>query len=301
MEPTVTRLDATLGAAITGIDLAALDGAGWRLVEDAFHEHALLVFPGQDLSEEAQIAFASRFGDIEILRGETEQKAVAISNENPDGSVVGPEAHRYKNLRGNEGWHTDSSYMPLAAKASVLAAQIVPAAGGETEWADMRAAYDALDADTRDRVADLSAHHSLYASQAKIGYVIEPGAGYGFHTKGAPLRPLVKTHPVTGRKALFIGRHAYRVPGLDDGEAQKLLDELVDFACQPPRVYAHSWRPGDVIIWDNRCVLHRARPYDYGEVRVLRHTRVAGDPMSELAATAADARAGAFAPSTSNR
>ncbi len=301
MEPTVTRLDATLGATITGIDLAAMDGAAWRLVEDAFHEHALLVFPGQDLSEAAQIAFASRFGDIEILRGETEQKAVAISNENADGSVVGPEAHRYKNLRGNEGWHTDSSYMPLAAKASVLAAQVVPAAGGETEWADMRAAYDALDADTRDRVADLSAYHSLYASQAKIGYVIEPGAGYGFHTKGAPLRPLVKTHPVTGRKALFIGRHAYRIPGLDDGEAQKLLDGLVDFACRPPRTYAHSWRPGDLIIWDNRCVLHRARPYDYGEVRVMRHTRVAGDPMSELAATAADARAGAFEPTASNR
>ena len=118
MGPTVTRLDATLGAAITGIDLGAMDGAGWRLVEDAFHEHALLVFPGQDLSEEAQVAFASRFGDIEILRGETARKAVAISNRNPDGSVVGPEAHRYKNLRGNEGWHTDSSYMPLAAKAS---------------------------------------------------------------------------------------------------------------------------------------------------------------------------------------
>ena len=301
MEPTVTRLDATLGAAITGIDLAALDGAGWRLVEDAFHEHALLVFPGQDLSEEAQIAFASRFGDIEILRGETEQKAVAISNRNADGSVVGPEAHRYKNLRGNEGWHTDSSYMPLAAKASVLAAQIVPPAGGGTEWADMRAAFDALDADTRDRIADLSAHHSLYASQAKIGYVIEPGAGYGFHNKGAPLRPLVKTHPVTGRKALFIGRHAYSIPGLDDGEAQELLDGLADFACRPPRTYTHDWRPGDMIIWDNRCVLHRARPYDSGEVRVMRHTRVAGDPLSELAATDADARAGAFEPSASNR
>ena len=127
-------------------------------------------------------------------------------------------------LRGNEGWHTDSSYMPLAAKASVLSAQVVPSAGGETEWADMRAAYDALDEATRRRIAGLSAHHSLYHSQAKIGHVVQTGAGYGFHTKGAPLRPLVKVHPVTGRPALFIGRHAYGIPGLDEarvGEAPR--------------------------------------------------------------------------------
>ena len=188
--------------------------------------------------------------------------------------------HRFKSLRGNEGWHTDSSYMPLAAKASVLSAQVVPSAAGETEWADMRAAYEALDEATRRRIAGLSAHHSLYHSQAKTGHVVQPGAGYGFHTKGAPLRPLVKVHPVTGRPALFIGRHAYGIPGLAEAESEKLLSDLVDFACRPPRTYAHRWQPGDVVIWDNRCVLHRARPYDYREVRVMRHTRVAGDPAT---------------------
>ncbi len=301
MEPTITPLDATFGATVTDIDLADMDDATWGRVEDAFHEYAALVFPAQNLSETAQIAFASRFGDIELLRGDSDAKAVAISNQNPDGSVLQPDEHRYQTLRGNEGWHTDSSYMPLAAKASALSAQVVPAAGGETELADMRAAYEALDAARKARIAELSAYHSLYQSQAKIGYVVETGAGYGYHTKGAPLRPLVKAHPVTGRKALFIGRHAYRIPGMEDEDAQALLDELLDFACRPPRTYKHSWQPGDLMIWDNRCVLHRACPYDYGEVRVMRHTRVAGDPASELAATGRDERASGFEPSASNR
>jgi alpha-ketoglutarate-dependent taurine dioxygenase len=301
MEPRIAPLDATLGAVITDVDLSRLESHTWKIVEQAFHEYAVLVFPGQNLSEQAQVAFANRFGDIELLAADPEQKAVPISNQKPDGSVMGADEHRYKSLRGNEGWHTDSSYMPLAAKASVLSAQVVPSAGGETEWADMRAAYEALDEATRRRIASLSAYHSLYHSQANIGHVVQTGAGYGFHTKGAPLRPLVKVHPVTGRPALFIGRHAYGIPGLDAAESEKLLSDLLAFACRPPRTYAHRWQPGDVVIWDNRCVLHRARPYDYGEVRVMRHTRVAGDPATELAPTHRDERASAYEPSSSNR
>ena len=301
MKPTVTPTDATLGATVTGIALAAMDDEEWRAVEDAFHEYGVLIFPGQNMSENEQIGFARRFGEIELLRDDPDAKAVTIGNRKDDGGTYGPGEFRYKTLRGNEGWHTDSSYMPLAAKASVLSAQTVPSWGGETEWADMRAAWDALDAETRARVSGLSAYHSLYQSQAKLGYEIETGAGYGYHTKGAPLRPLVKTHPATGRKSLFIGRHAYRIPGLDDAEARTLLDGLADRACRPPRVWRHEWRPGDVVIWDNRCVLHRARPYDYGEIRILRHTRVAGDPTAELADTGPDERAAAFEPSTSNR
>lgn len=301
MQPTVTPTGATLGATVTGIALAAMDDGAWRAVEDAFHEYGVLIFPGQNMSENEQIAFARRFGELELLRDDPDAKAVTIGNRKDSGETYGPGEFRYKTLRGNEGWHTDSSYMPLAAKASVLSAQTVPSWGGETEWADMRAAYDALDEDERARVSGLSAYHSLYQSQAKLGYEIETGAGYGYHTKGAPLRPLVKTHPATGRKSLFIGRHAYRIPGLDDAEARGLLDGLVDRACRPPRVWRHEWRPGDAAIWDNRCVLHRARPYDYGEIRILRHTRVAGDPATELARTGPDERAATFEPSTSNR
>ncbi len=298
--PDIAPLDSTLGARVTGVALGRMGDAEWRAVEDAFHEYGALVFPDQDdLTDEEHIAFGARFGDIEILRDNA--RAVRISNVRPDGSLMDPDEKRYQTLRGNEGWHTDSSYMPLAAKASALYAERVPAAGGETELADMRAAWDALDEASRERIEGLSAYHSLYASQAKAGFSFETGDGYGYHTKGAPLRPLVKTHPVTGRKSLFIGRHAFRIPGMEDGEAQALLDDLLDRACQAPRVYAHKWRPGDLMIWDNRCILHRARPYDYGEPRIMRHVRVAGDPASELVDTGRDERATDFAPTASNR
>lgn len=149
----------------------------------------------------------------------------------------------------------------------------------------MRAAYDALDDETRARVAELSAYHSLYYSQARIGH--EPSGdggyqGYGFHGDPPPLRPLVKMHPVTGRASLLIGRHAHAIPGLEPDESERLLDELVAFACQPPRIHEHHWAPGDVVVWDNRCLLHRARPFDHRELRLMKHTRIAGDPASEL-------------------
>ncbi|MGH0029375.1 MAG: TauD/TfdA dioxygenase family protein [Myxococcota bacterium] len=290
MAPTVRPTDATLGAVVTGVDLARLADDAWRALEDAFHEHAVLIFPEQGLTSEQQVAFAERFGEIEILTPGREQKAVPISNVKPGGAIADASDEFVQILRGNEGWHTDSSYMPLSAKASVLSAHVVPSKDGQTEWADMRAAWDALDDATRERVAGLSAFHSLYHSQAKIGHEAKSGGLSGFHREGAPLRPLVKVHPVTGRKALYVGRHAYGIPGLSEQESARLLDELVEFACRPPRVLQHEWRVGDVVVWDNRCVLHRARPYDYGEPRVMVHTRVAGDPKSEWAETHADHR-----------
>jgi alpha-ketoglutarate-dependent taurine dioxygenase len=297
---TVTPLESTLGARIIDIKIAHMSPEEWSVVEKAFHDHGALVFPDQHVSDEEQAAFGERFGDIELLR-DGSQKAVPISNQKPDGTAMDANETRFKTLRGNEGWHTDSSYMPLAAKASILSAQVVPSAGGETELADMRAAYDALDTATREKIADLAAYHSLYASQAKAGYVFKTGEGYGYHTKGAPLRALVKVHPVTGRKSLFVGRHAFRIPGMDDGEAQALLDELLEQACRAPRTYAHKWRAGDVVMWDNRCILHRACPYDYNEIRVMRHVRVAGEAESELVVTGRDEHADDFVPSTVNR
>ncbi len=293
--PTVTPLDRSFGAVITDIKLGAMSDAEWKVVEDAFHEYAALVFPAQHLSNEEHVAFGERFGAIEILRGDGEKYAM-ISNKAADGHVLTPEEKRYQTLRGNEGWHTDSSYMPLAAKASCLTAITVPSAGGQTELADMRDAYDKLDPAMKKKIENLVAYHSLYASQAKAGFVFKTGESYGFHKHGAPIRPLVKVHPVTGRKSLFIGRHAFRIPGMDDAEAQKLLDDLLEFATQAPRTYSHQWQPGDVMIWDNRCVLHRACPYDYSEPRVMRHVRVAGDPASDLVETAPDERADAYEP-----
>jgi alpha-ketoglutarate-dependent taurine dioxygenase len=158
----------------------------------------------------------------------------------------------------------------------------------------MRAAYDALDPATRERVQEMSAFHSLYYSQSRIG--IDPSATAAGNARlvggpakdvvvvEAPQRPLVKVHSVTGRPALFIGRHAYGIPGLDLAESTEFLDRLLEEACQPPRVYRHRWRPGDLVVWDNRCVLHRARPYDPTEARVMVHTRVNGDAATEHAA-----------------
>ena len=271
----------TVGARVTGVDLRALVDTEWEAIESAFHEHAVLLFPGQHLSSREQVAFGLRFGEIEHLFGDS--GIVPISNQRRDGSLLGDTEPAMQIMRGNEGWHTDSSYMPLSAKASVLSAQVVSSTGGQTEWADMRAAYDALEDETRDRIANLLAYHSIRYSQARLGYSDTFEAGYGFDVEDPPLRPLVKTHPVTGRPALFVGRHAYGIPGLDPTESKRLLDDLIDFACRPPRTYQHPWQPGDIAIWDNRCVLHRARPYDPTEVRAMRHTRIAGDPATELA------------------
>jgi len=276
----VDSTEATLGAIVAGVELAALDSSSWRAVEAAFHEHALLIFPAQHLSDAQQVAFARRFGEIEHIVGELD--VIPISNQRHDGRLLADEEPAMQIMRGNEGWHTDSSYMPLAAKASVLSAHVVPAEGGRTGWADMRAAYQALDDATRQRVGELSAYHSIRYSQERIGDS-GPGIGYGYFDGEPPLRPLVKRHPVTGRPSLFIGRHAFGIPGLEPTESEELLDALLQAACEPPRTYEHSWQPGDIAIWDNRCVLHRARPFDHSVPRVMKHTRVAGDPATELA------------------
>jgi alpha-ketoglutarate-dependent taurine dioxygenase len=276
IEPT----GATLGALVNGVRLAALAEPEWRAIERAFLEHALLIFPGQHLAPDEQAAFAKRFGAIEYIA--PTRSTVPISNRRADGSLLSDDDPGMKIMLGNEGWHTDSSYMPVSAKASVLSAQVVPARGGQTEWADMRAAYQALEPALRERIATLAAHHSIHYSQSRIGFGAGY-AGYGADVEKPPLRPLVKRHPVTGRPSLFIGRHAHGIPGLAPAESERLLDELMDFACRPPRTHEHTWQPGDVAIWDNRCVLHRARPYDHREARVMHHTRIAGDPATEAA------------------
>jgi len=275
----IERTDATLGAVVTGVRLATLTNEEWHAVEAAFHEHAVLVFPGQHLTSDEQKAFARGFGELELLAGD--DPLTPISNRRHDGTLRQPGDPVMEILRGNEGWHTDSSYMPVSAKASMLSAHVVPLRGGTTEWADMRAAYDALDDRMRTRIESLSAHHSLAYSQAKIGHTSAPKGQYGFFDGPAPLRPLVKVHPVTGRPTLYIGRHAHAIPGLDEHESEQLLDELLDFACRPPRTYEHHWQVGDLVVWDNRCVLHRARPWDLSEPRVMHHTRISGDPRTE--------------------
>jgi alpha-ketoglutarate-dependent taurine dioxygenase len=275
----------TFGAVVTGFRIAELDDGTWQNVYAAWLDHALLIFPGQFLKRDEQIAFAKRFGALEF-------EMAAISNVKPDGSLRLEKDNddMMKVLKGNMGWHADSTYMPVQAKGAVFSAEIVPTIGGRTGWADMRAAYDALDGDTREKVEKRSAYHSLHYSQSKLGHETRKAdgeySGYGFHDGPVPLRPLVKVHPETGRRSLLIGRHAHNIPGMDKAESERFLEGLVEFACQPPRIYHHDWRPGDVVVWDNRCLLHQATPWDMTQPRVMWHSRIAGDPVSEAALAA---------------
>jgi alpha-ketoglutarate-dependent taurine dioxygenase len=280
----VRPLDATFGAIVTGLKLAEIDEDAFDALYRTWLEYALLVFPDQHLDKDRQIAFARRFGPLEF-------DWAPLSNVRADGSLRLDDGTDdvVKVLKGNMGWHADSTYMPVQAKGAVFSAHVVPKTAGETGWADMRAAYDALDSATRARIENLSAYHSLHYSQAKEGHTHKEGSnysGYGFQVKDPPLRPLVKLHPETARRTLAIGRHAYGIPSLDPAESERLLDELCAFACQPPRVYHHAWTAGDVVVWDNRCLMHRARPWDMGEPRVMYHSRIAGDPVAEFAAHA---------------
>jgi alpha-ketoglutarate-dependent taurine dioxygenase len=288
----VETLDASFGAVVRGLTLTELDAGSFRELYALWLEHALLIFPDQHLDHVEQVAFARRFGELEF-------DLAPLSNVRSDGSLrpedEGDEVVYI--LKGNMGWHCDSTYMPVQAKGAVFTAHQVPPSGGETGWADMRAAYDALDDGLRERIQPLSALHSLYYSQAKLGH--EPGpatpapgsraqddySGYGFEGQEPPLRPLVKIHPETGRPSLLIGRHAYGIPGLEPDESEELLQGLVDFACQPPRTYHHAWSVGDAVVWDNRCLLHRGRPWDMTVPRVMYHSRIAGERESEFAAT----------------
>ena len=280
----VEPFDATFGAVVTGLKLAQLDDDTFARLYDTWLEYALLLFPAQYLTKEEQVVFAKRFGELEF-------DLAPISNVRADGTVRPDDESddMMKVLKGNMGWHCDSTYMPVQAKGAVFSAHVVPSAGGETGWADMRAAYDALDDEMRARIADLKAYHSLYYSQAKIGHTPKEGGdygGYGFHNQDPPLRPLVKIHPETRQPSLLIGRHAYGIPGLDPDESERLLQGLVDFACRAPRIYHHTWSKGDAVVWDNRCLLHQACPWDMTEPRTMYHARIAGDSTSELAAQA---------------
>jgi alpha-ketoglutarate-dependent taurine dioxygenase len=279
----LTPIDATFGAIVEGVDVRVIDEGTWAALHEAWLEYALLILPQQFLTREEQDGFARRFGDLEF-------PAAPISNLDRQGEVHSDLSDDLvKSLRGNEGWHQDSTYMPVQAKGAVFSAEIVPAEGAATGWADMRAAYDALDEETRRAIAPLTAYHSLYHSQERAGLLPstrnDAGGyqGYGYHDGEPSLRPLVKIHPDTGRPNLVIGRHSYGIVGMDPEESERLLDRLADEACRPPRVYYHQWQPGETVIWDNRRLMHRATPYDMTQPRRMWHTRIAGERETELA------------------
>ena len=279
IEPTTGK---TFGATVSGVTISNLSDNEFDRIHDALLEHGFLLFPAQFLSEQENVAFGLRFGELEFGGAPmSNQKRLA---EGDYGDVLDINSQMMRTNVGNEAWHTDSTYQPVSSKCAMLSAVTVPDQGGETELADARAAYDGLDAATREKIATLSAYHSTQFSQANDLGDFPPQNEETIYHGEAYLRPLVKVHPETGRKSIFVARHAFGVPGLARDQSQALLQSLTEFiVSETTRVYTHHWQPGDTLLWDNRCILHRARPYDYSKPRVLIGTRIAGDPESELA------------------
>jgi alpha-ketoglutarate-dependent taurine dioxygenase len=283
---TITPLEGqTFGSVVDGIDVRDLDAGPWQRLLDTWHERGIVVLKGQSLDVEEQKTFARRFGDLELQTGTTirddllgQPIVLDVSNVDVDGTHIKDRNHpltRY--LGGNEDWHSDSSFKAVSAKASVLHALETPSTGGHTGYADARAGYDVLSEKEKERLGRMRAYHSLVYAQARVNATDDAVPEDPTAMEGA-WHDLVRTHPVTGRKSLFIGRHAALVEGLDVDASRAMLDDLAGAVCQGPRVYHHAWEPGDVIVWDNRCMLHRATEWDLNERRVLRHVRVAGDP-----------------------
>ena len=278
----VEPLDRSFGAKVYDLTLADLDQIEASEIYELWLKYALLIFPAQDLSNDQQIKFAKNFGALEF-------DLSPISNVRNDGSIRDAnDDDIVKSLRGNMEWHHDSTYMPIQAKGAVFTAHKVPSKGGETGWADMRAAYDGLSQSMKEKINDLSAYHSYEWSQKeRFGHKdpkVSEFNSYGFDIDPKPLRPLVKTHNETGQKCLTIGRHINKIPGMSDQEAQNLARELEEFACSNEDwVYHHSWEVGDAVIWDNRCLMHQACMWDLSEGRIMYHSRIEGDPISEAA------------------
>ena len=278
----------TFGAVVRGLSLATLADDAFTAVHDAWLRHGLLIFPEQHLSRSEQITFAERLGPL--VPG---LEAAAISNLRADGTLRdAPDDDMMKIIRGNMEWHQDNTYMPVQAKGAVFSAQIVPKTGGETAFADLEAAWETLDLALQVRCEALRAYHSLVESQRRLGESTKAAGseymGYGLDVADSPLRPLVKVHPETGRKSLAVGRHAYAIEGLENDDALALIGALLAHAvAAPERGVEHRWSAGDVVLWDNRRLLHRAQPWDFSEPRVMTHSRLAGDQKTEGAPSGA--------------
>ena len=287
----IDRTGATLGAIVHGVRLAQIGDIAfdstWKAIEDAWHQHAVLVFPEQHLTSEEQLAFSKRLGRMERGLVQSSTRLLGhLSNTNRDGTVAAPESLQVRFNEGNLHWHSDSSYKRVGAKASLLSARRVPGTGGETEWADMRAAYDALESAMQEWLADKLAVHSYEYSHAWHGG-LELLSAEDLARLGPVEHALVKEHPVTGRKSLFVGRHASHVVGEDIATSRELLKRLTEEACQPPRTFKHRWRVGDLVLWDNRCVLHRGHRFPSEQARDMVRSTVAGDASDNEWADAA--------------
>jgi alpha-ketoglutarate-dependent 2,4-dichlorophenoxyacetate dioxygenase len=263
---------AEVGGVAAGRPLDADTVAGLRLALDRY---AVLVLHDQDLDDERQLAFAANFGEIEAPRSarvdvkrRLRPEISDISNLDENNRPRAEDDPRRFDQLGNRLWHTDGSFRRVPAALSMLYAHRVPSAGGETEFADMRAAWDALPDNTRKEINGLVAMHDIAHSRAQIGFT-ELLFGEREALPAVPQR-LVRTHPGSSRKTLYLASHASHILGRPVPEGRLLLHDLIEFATDRRFVYRHEWRKGDLVIWDNRCTMHRGRPFDESEVRDLR-------------------------------
>jgi alpha-ketoglutarate-dependent 2,4-dichlorophenoxyacetate dioxygenase len=282
---TITPVHPVLGARVEGVDLAApMDDATFRAIHDAFQEHSVLVFSGQRLDDERQMAFTKRFGPLETTLKSIGQERrlhenmVDLSNVDPQasGRLMDWSDRRMQYQSGNQLWHTDSSFKPVPAMASLLSGREVPPAGGETEFVSMRHAWATLPAETQRRLEGRVAVHSILYSRSTIAKgLFDPE----HETELPPVRQaLVRANPHHGRKSIYIGSHAWYIEGMAYEESRRLLDDLLAHTTRPECVYQHRWRQWDLAMWDNRCVLHRGRPWDAARhTRVMRRTTLAGE------------------------
>jgi alpha-ketoglutarate-dependent 2,4-dichlorophenoxyacetate dioxygenase len=269
MAITVCPVTPSFAAEIGDVDLSAqLDPSDVQAIKDAFAKYAVLIFPDQHLSQDQHLDFARYFGPLEttiaLFRKDAKlrvrQEFADVSNLDPDNEVWGKDSRQRMFQLGNRLWHTDSSFKRLPARASLLYARTIPSIGGHTEFADERAAYDALPEDTKRHLDALVVEHSIFNSRARLGFTEFSDE----ERQGLPPVPqvLVRTLPESGRKSLYLASHAGRILGMPDQEGRALIDQLVAHATQRQFIYTHRWRVHDLVIWDNRCTMHRGTDFD---------------------------------------
>ena len=269
MAITVCPVTPSFAAEIGDADLSRpLEAADVTAIKDAFAKYSVLIFPDQHLSQDQHLDFARYFGPLEttiaVFRKDAKLRVPAefadVSNLDPENQVWGKESRQRMFQLGNRLWHTDSSFKRVPALASLLYSRSIPPVGGHTEFADERAAYDALPEEMKRRLDSLVAEHSIFNSRARLGFTNFSDE----ERAGLPPVPqmLVRTHPESGRKSLYLASHAGRIFGMGEQEGRALIDQLVAHATQRQFVYTHRWRVHDLVIWDNRCTMHRGTEFD---------------------------------------
>ncbi|MBV9582641.1 MAG: TauD/TfdA family dioxygenase [Chloroflexi bacterium] len=285
MTLTTRQIGPCFAAEAEGLDLREpLSAEDVAAVHAAMDTYAVLVFHDQPLTDEQHLTFSRRLGELEDATGTSLREAdeyrlpttfADVSNLDQNQQVLALDDRRRLFAIGNRLWHSDSSFKVVPAKYSLLRAVAIPSRGGNTEYADMRAAYDALDDETRVVAEDLICEHSQLYSRLQLGFTDFTDAE---RVRFKPVRQrLIRRHPSTGRKSLFLASHAGRIVGWPTAEAMGFLKDLTEHATQRQFVYAHNWRVGDLVMWDNRRTMHRGRPFPADEPRDVRRTTLVSE------------------------